>query len=178
MRERIKEQPAEEVIEYLFKPGISNDLSRSYSTILAVNEAHVIMLMEEGIISRDACKKILSVSKAMDSAGKPTFEIDYNLEDLYFNMESYLIKKVGMDVGGQQHTGRSRNDMLATIIRIDSRSHFLKLSRMFNELRETILEFAQKHIDVVMSGYTHLQPSEPITMGHYFSGILHALDRD
>lgn len=178
MRERIKEQPAAEVIEYLFKPGISNDLTRSYSTILAVNEAHVIMLMEEGIISRDVCKKILTVSKEMELSGKPSFEINYNLEDLYFNMESYLIQKVGIDVGGQQHTGRSRNDMLSTIIRMDSRNYFLKLCTMFNDLRETILEFAQRHADVVMSGYTHLQPSEPITMGHYFSGILHALERD
>ncbi|MEN6567316.1 MAG: argininosuccinate lyase [Veillonellales bacterium] len=178
MRERIKEQPAPEVIEYLFKPGISNDMTRSYSTILAINEAHVIMLMEEGIISRDACTKILAVSKEMDLAGKPTFEINYDLEDLYFNMEAHLIKKVGLDVGGQQHTGRSRNDMLATIIRMDSRDYFLKLCGMFNELREALLAFAQKNSDVVMSGYTHLQPSEPITMGHYFAAILHALDRD
>lgn len=178
MRERIKEQPASEVIEYLFKPGISNDMARSYSTILAINEAHVIMLMKEGIITRDVCEKILTISKEMDLAGKPTFDINYNLEDLYFNMEAYLIKKVGLGIGGQQHTGRSRNDMLATIIRMDSRDYFLKLCSMFNELRETLLDFAQKNSDVVMSGYTHLQPSEPITLGHYFAAILHALDRD
>ena len=178
MRERIKENPASEVIEYLFKPGISNDMARSYSTILAINAAHVIMLMEEGIITRDVAEKILSVTKEMDQAGHPTFEINYNLEDLYFNMETYLIKKVGLDVGGQQHTGRSRNDMIATILRMDSRDYFLRLCSLFNELRAAILVFAQKNFDIVMSGYTHLQPSEPITMGHYFSGILHALDRD
>lgn len=178
MRERIKEQPAKEVIEYLFKPGISNDLARSYGTILAVNEAHVLMLMEEGIISKEVGRQILAVSKEMDLAGKPDFEINYNIEDLYFNMEAYLIKRVGLDIGGQQHTGRSRNDMLATLIRMDSRDYFLKLCRMFNELREALLKFAEEHKDVVLSGYTHLQPSEPITMGHYFSAILHALDRD
>ncbi len=178
MRERIKEQPAPEVIEYLFKPGISNDLARSYSTILAINEAHVVMLMEEGIISKEVCKKILTISKEMDLLGEPTFAINYNLEDLYFNMEAYLIKKVGLDVGGQQHTGRSRNDMLATMIRMDSRDIFLRLCGMFNDLREVLLHAAQENLDVVMSGYTHLQPSEPITMGHYFAGILHALDRD
>jgi argininosuccinate lyase len=178
MRERIKEEPAAEVIEYLFKPGISNDMARSYSTILAVNAAHVIMLMEEGIISSDIGKKILTVTKEMDLAGKSAFEINYNLEDLYFNMEAYLIKKVGLDVGGQQHTGRSRNDMIATIIRMDSRDCFLRLCRMFNEFREVLLAVAKENYDVVMSGYTHLQPSEPITMGHYFSAVLHALDRD
>ncbi|HWR08375.1 argininosuccinate lyase [Sporomusa sp.] len=178
MRERIKEQPAPEIIEYLFKPGISNDMARSYSTILAVNAAHVIMLMEEKIITRDVCKKILSVTKEMDLAGKPDFEINYNLEDLYFNMEAYLIKTVGLDVGGQQHTGRSRNDMIATIIRMDSRDYFLKLCSMVNGLREALLALAKEHASVVMSGYTHLQPSEPITMGHYFAAILYALDRD
>lgn len=178
MRERIKENPAPEVIEYLFKPGISNDMARSYSTILAINEAHVIMLMEEGIITKDVCREILAVSKELDLIGKPPFEVDYNLEDLYFNMESYLIKKVGLDVGGQQHTGRSRNDMLATIIRMDSREYFLRLCHMLNELRDALLKIAKESLDVVMSGYTHLQPSEPITLGHYFSAILHALDRD
>jgi len=178
MRERIKEHPAAEVIEYLFKPGISNDMARSYSTILAINAAHVIMLMEEGIISHDVGKKILAVTKEMDLTGQPAFEINYNLEDLYFNMEAYLIRHVGLDVGGQQHTGRSRNDMIATIIRMDSRDYFLRLCGMFNELRAAILAFGQENFDVVMSGYTHLQPSEPITMGHYFSGILHALERD
>lgn len=178
MRERIKEQPAAEVIEFLFKPGISNDITRSFSTILAINEAHVIMLMEEGIISEDTCKKILAVSREMELSGKPEFEINYNLEDLYFNMEAYLIKKVGLDVGGQQHTGRSRNDMLATIIRMDSRNYFLNLCKMFNDLREALLKLAKDHYDIVLSGYTHLQPSEPITIGHYFAALLHALDRD
>ncbi len=178
MRERIKELPAQEVVEYLFKPGISNDLTRSYATILAVNQAHVLMLMEEGIITEDTAKKILAVSKAMVLSGKPAFELNYNLEDLYFNMESYLINKVGIDVGGQQHTGRSRNDMIATIVRIDSRDYFLRLCGMFNDLRATILEFAGKHVDAVMSGYTHLQPSEPITMGHYCAGVLNAFARD
>ncbi|QDR79790.1 argininosuccinate lyase [Sporomusa termitida] len=178
MRERIKEQPAPEIIEYLFKPGISNDMERSYATILAVNAAHVIMLMEEKIITRDVCQKILAVTKAMALAGKPEFEINYNLEDLYFNMEAYLIKAVGLEVGGQQHTGRSRNDMIATIIRMDSRDYFLKICSMVNGLRAALLAFAQEHASVVMSGYTHLQPSEPITMGHYFAAILYALDRD
>lgn len=178
MRERIKEQPATEVIEYLFKPGISNDMARSYSTILAVNAAHVIMLMEEGIITREVGRTILTVTKEMDLAGKPTFEINYNLEDLYFNMEAYLINRVGLDVGGQQHTGRSRNDMLATIIRMDSRECYLKLCGMLNEFRAVLLDFAKTNFNVVMSGYTHLQPSEPITMGHYFSAVLHALERD
>lgn len=178
MRERIKEQPAAEVIEYLFKPGISNDIARSFKTILAINEAHVIMLMEQGIISEDTCKKILAVSREMEMAGKPEFEINYNLEDLYFNMEAHLIKKVGLDIGGQQHTGRSRNDMLATIIRMDSRVCFLNLCELFNDLRESLLRLAKENYDVVLSGYTHLQPSEPITMGHYFAAILHALDRD
>lgn len=84
----------------------------------------------------------------------------------------------GLEVGGQQHTARSRNDLFATEIRIDTRKVYLKLAEMFITLRRTYLELARKNLDTVMSGYTHMQPSEPITFAHYLSGVLSAMGRD
>ena len=178
-RGKIKKAPAPEVVKYLINPAIKTDLERSYQTILDINKAHVLMLAEEGIISTDVAKKILECTQEISAMeGHPTFEINPNVEDLYFNLERYLIKLTGLEVGGQQHTARSRNDLFATEIRFDTRKVYLKLAEMFLELRRAYLALARKNLETVMSGYTHMQPSEPITFAHYLSGVLAAFSRD
>lgn len=73
------------------------------------------MLAEEGIISTDVAKKILECTQEISAMeGHPTFEINPNVEDLYFNLEKYLLEQTGAEIGGQQHTARSRNDLFAT----------------------------------------------------------------
>jgi argininosuccinate lyase len=178
-RGKIKKAPATEVVKYLIRPAIAADLVRSYNTILDVNKAHILMLAKTGIISGDVAKKLLVATKQIESEKEhPTFEINSDVEDLYFNLERYLIKLTGLEVGGQQHTARSRNDLFATEIRIDTRKVYLKLSQMFIDLRRAYLQLARKNLDTVMSGYTHMQPSEPITFAHYLSGVSSALARD
>jgi argininosuccinate lyase len=178
-RGKIKKAPAPELIKYLIRPGIESDISRAYQTILDVNKAHVIMLAEEEIIKRDVAAQILKVTEEIARMkDNPTFEISSDMEDLYFNFERYLIERTGIEVGGQQHTGRSRNDILATTTRIDSRKIYLQLCELFLELREALVKLAKNNLETVMAGYTHLQPSEPITFAHYCSAILNALERD
>ena len=179
MRERIKVSPCEEVLQYLFRPAIANDLKRSYQTIVKVNHAHVLMLLEENIIDLATAKKIIAVNKEIAGMqAAPVFEIDTDREDLYFNMEKYLIDQTDIHVGGQQHTARSRNDMLATITRMDTRTIYFKLTEIFLDLRAAILKMAAANKDAYMSGYTHLQPSEPTTFGAYLSAVGSALERD
>lgn len=178
-RGKIKKAPAEEIVKYLIRPAIEGDLKRSYNTILDINKAHILMLAKTGIITEDVEKKLLAATAQIESEkDHPTFEINPHVEDLYFNLERYLIKMTGLEVGGQQHTARSRNDLFATEIRIDTRKVYLKLAEMFITLRRTYLELARKNLDTVMSGYTHMQPSEPITFAHYLSGVLSAMGRD
>lgn len=179
MRERIKESPCEELLTYIFRPAIAYDLQESYQSIVAINKAHVMMLAEEGIIAKETAKKILEVTLDIERMqSEPKFAIDTDKEDLYFNMEKYLIDCTDLHIGGQQHTARSRNDLLATITRINTRTQYFKLAEIFLKLRATILESAEKNTQAVMSGYTHLQPSEPSTFGAYLSAILSALERD
>ena len=178
-RGKIKKAPAEEIVKYLIRPAIATDLERSYNTILDINKAHVLMLEKTGIIGREDARKIIEATLKIEAEkDHPTFEINPNVEDLYFNLERYLIKLTGLEVGGKQHTARSRNDLFASEIRMDTRRFYLKLSRMFLELRKSMLDLAAKNVDTVMSGYTHMQPSEPITFGHYLSGVSSALARD
>ena len=178
-RGKMKKAPAKELVEYLNRPAIATDLERSYQTLLDINKAHVLMLAKQGIIEKDVAKQILQVTQ--DIAGMqahPEFEIIPDVEDLYFNFERYLIKRTSLEIGGQQHTPRSRNDMFATEIRYDTRRYFLTLCEHFNNLRRSFLKIARENTDAVMSGYTHLQPSEPITLAHYCSAILNAMARD
>ena len=178
-RGKIKKAPAKEIVQYLIRPAIATDLVRSYNTILDINKAHVLMLAKQGIITHDAASKILAATRQIEKEkDNPTFEINPDVEDLYFNLERYLIKLTGLEVGGQQHTARSRNDLNATEIRMDTRRFYLKLCGMLLELRRTMLALARKNLDAVMSGYTHMQPSEPITFAHYLSGVMLALGRD
>lgn len=178
-RGKMKKAPAKELVDYLIRPAIATDLERSYQTLLDINKAHVLMLAKQGIIEKNVAKQILQVTQ--DIAGMqahPEFEIIPDVEDLYFNFERYLIKRTSLEIGGQQHTARSRNDMFATEIRYDTRRYFLTLCEHFNNLRRSFLKIARENTDAVMSGYTHLQPSEPITLAHYCSAILNAMARD
>lgn len=178
-RGKIKKKPASEVVKYLINPAIKTDLERSYQTILDINKAHVLMLAEEGIIKAEVAKQILKCTQEIAAMQEnPQFEINPNVEDLYFNLERYLLEQTGAEIGGQQHTARSRNDLFATEQRMDIRRYYLKLCELFNELRQSIINLAKENTDAVMSGYTHLQPSEPITFAHYCSGVLNAIERD
>ncbi len=179
-RGRLKEPPAKEVTDIMVTPTLSREeVERSYQIYIDINKAHVLMLAKQGIISRDAAKAILMVAQDMADMGvSPSFEITPELEEMYFNLENYLIKKVGMEIGGQQHTGRSRNDLHATVDRMETRNALLSLGHLINKFRGTLLDLARRNTDSVFSGYTHLQPSEPITFAHYLSAVSAAISRD
>ncbi len=178
-RGRIKKPIAPEVVKYISDPVAKSDYETSYFTYLTVNRAHVLMLEKQGIISKDVCKKILKATREIEANPiAPDFSKDSGIEDLYTTLERRLIKMVGLDVGGQQHTARSRNDLGATVLRMDTRDYYLVLCDFFNKFRETAIAVARANIDAVLSGYTHMQPSEPITFGHYLSAVLTGLERD
>ena len=178
-RGKIQGAPAPEVVQWIINPGIVDDLDRTYQCYLDVNKAHVLMLAQKGIITHEVAKAILTVTDEMAKMGDtPAFAIDPNREDIYFNLEHYLIERTGLEVGGQQHTARSRNDLVATVTRLAIRKQYFEICRLFNIMRQTLINVARHNTDAVMSGYTHLQPSEPITFAHYCAGVLAAMQRD
>lgn len=176
-RGKISKPLAQEIIKYINDPIARSDFEHSYDTMLDINRAHVLMLCKQHIISEEVGKKIL---KATDEIQQNRILPDFseNIEDLYTNLEGRLIKMVGMEVGGQQHTARSRNDLGATVVRMDTRKYYLQLAGMFNKMRKTILALARDNYDAVFSVYTHMQPSEPVSFAHYLSAVLAGLARD
>ena len=179
-RGRLKEKIAKEVRDLMIAPTLTSDeVRRSYQHYLAVNEAHVLMLEKTGIIARPVAQKILAATREMVAMGEtPSFPIVPELEEMYFNLENHLIGQVGLDIGGQQHTARSRNDLHATVDRMVTRDALLTLLTNLHALEKVLYELAELHTSSVFSGYTHLQPSEPITFAHYLSAVLAALGRD
>ena len=178
-RGKIKTSPDPLVVKYLIGPGIANDIKYRYQAFLDCNKAHVLMLSKQGIIANDVAKAILKANVHLAEMGEhPTFPIDPNREDFYFNLEAYVIESVGIEIGGQQHTARSRNDLYATCARLAVRNAYFEMCKAYLAMRQAILDLGSQHLETVFAGYTHMQPSEPITFAHYCSAILNAIERD
>ena len=178
MRERLKSPPAEEIVKYLIAPRIHGDLAPDFAAMSQINLAHAVMLREQGIITAGVARPLLQALRAMETAGVAAINLDPAKEDLYFNVEGALIEKVGLEVGGQLHTGRSRNDIAAAITRIKARNEIIRIARAALQLQERLLDLAEQNAGIVMTGYTHMQPGQPITVGHYVTGVAQALRRD
>jgi len=140
--------------------------------------AHAQMLSEQGIISREdftAIEKGLIEIKAEINAGK--FDWRLNLEDVHLNIEKRLTDKIG-DAGKRLHTGRSRNDQVATDVRLWLREITLQVIEGLSRLQTSLLDLAEAHFDTVMPGFTHLQVAQPITFGHHLMAYVEMLKRD
>jgi len=142
--------------------------------VLDVNKAHVIVLVERGIISKEDGSRILEALLTLDE--NPPFRLD--VEDIHVLIEEEVIKRAGIDVGGNLNIAKSRNDQVATAIRMALREEILGILEETLALQGSLLEVADKNINTVLPGYTHLQPAQPITFAHYLLSHFDALSRD
>ena len=108
-------------------------------------------------------------------AGKVEFLID--AEDSHMNIETILIERIG-DAGKKLHTGRSRNDQVALDLRMYLRDEVSEIEKMLKTTMSTILDIAEKNVDTIMPGYTHLQKAQPVTAAHHFMAYFQMLARD
>src|SRR5260370_21097506 len=151
---------------------------RLYRHDIAGSIAHAAALTKAGIISAAEQKKIETglreIEKGIDS-GK--FQWDESLEDIHMHIESALTKKIG-DAGAKLHTARSRNDQVALDLRLYVKDQINRTSSQLKRLQTTLLSLAEKNVDLVMPGYTHLQRAQPIYFAHYLLGQAEAFARD
>lgn len=174
---RLTEALAPEVNDIIFKPRLAG-FDETFVPLGDINKAHVVMLAEQGLIRTEHAAALARGILDMEAQGPGAVPLDPSREDAYFNYEAHLMQQVGADVGGRLHTGRSRNDILATLDRLRGRATLLDLIGALVRVRATALEQAEHHADVVMPGYTHLQPAQPMTYGFYLAGVAQALERD
>jgi argininosuccinate lyase len=143
-----------------------------------VDIAHVLMLDKQKIIERGITKQLLPALLELHDEGIPEEVFDDRFEDVHAGIEAMLIESVGVDVGGRMHMGRSRNDEVATCIRIKLREELLKQMSALLKVREVLLALADQHRETVMPGFTHLQHAQPTTLAHHLLAYEQAFSRD
>ena len=151
---------------------------RMYAQDIEGSVAHATMLAKVGVLTdgeRDEIIKGLGEIKADIEAGN--FEWSIALEDVHMNIEAALTKKIGV-TGKKLHTGRSRNDQVATDIRLYLRAEIDALGLELTRLQDGLITLAAAQADTIMPGFTHLQTAQPVTFGHHLLAWNEMLERD
>jgi argininosuccinate lyase len=145
---------------------------------MAIHYAHLIMLAERGIVSREdthALRQALDTTSIADIRKTP---FDGSCEDLFFHIDNLIVRACGEDIAGRLHTARSRNDIDMTMYRMRQREFVLALVAAAVELRAGLIELAAQHRDTIFAAHTHTQPAQPTTLAHYLLAVIEQLSRD
>jgi argininosuccinate lyase len=144
-----------------------------FESVVEINQAHVVMLARRGIITRDHARKILRVLAKMHAMPESP-----GAEDVHAAIEEVVIRRAGISAGGNLQLAKSRNDQVATAIRMRLRSELLQLMDLLVGLLGELQKTITKHSKTLFVGRTHMQPAEPITYGHYLMSFHDAIARD
>lgn len=140
--------------------------------------AHATMLAKVGVLTDEERDQIIQgLTEIREEIANGEFEWSVALEDVHMNIEARLTQKIGI-TGKKLHTGRSRNDQVATDIRLYLRDEIDVISAELNRLQEGLLGLAEKEADTIMPGFTHLQTAQPVTFGHHLMAWFEMLTRD
>lgn len=160
-----------------FNASISFD-ARLYAQDIEGSMAHCQMLAKQGIISEEEASQILGalgeIKREMDRGG---FPLDEMHEDIHTLVEKVLVEKIG-SVGEKLHTGRSRNDQVALDMRLYVREAIHRVAVLIKELQKSLVSLAEKHMDFIVPGYTHLQRAQPVLLAHHLLAHFEMLKRD
>jgi len=176
MREGRFSSPAAEIAER-YSESVSFD-RRLYRHDIAGSIAHAAALASAGILAADEFEMITRGLREIENEiAAGTFVWAMSLEDVHMNIEAMLTKRIG-PAGAKLHTGRSRNDQIALDLRLYVREEIDQIVIRLRAVQNALLLLAQKHSEVLMPGYTHLQRAQPIYFAHYLLAQLEAFERD
>lgn len=151
---------------------------RLYMQDVAGSIAHANMLANQGIIAENEAERIvMGLGAIRQEIEEGSFPWRDDLEDLHMNIEARLFQKIG-DVAGKLHTGRSRNDQVATDMRLYCKEAIRDTQANIKALQATLLATAEAHLAVIIPGYTHLQRAQPVLLSHHLLSYFHMLQRD
>ena len=136
------------------------------------------MLTRQGIMPVESARACLHALDALDRDRIRAARYDGQFEDLFFYVESELDSLAGADHAGRMHTARSRNDICIALYRMRLRREALSVVEAVHGLRATLLALAREHATALMPAYTHTQPAQPTTLGHYLMAFVEVLGRD
>jgi len=176
--ERLAHSSAPEILEFYGRPHLASELA-ALPVHLDIHKAHAVMLCERGILDVATTRALLAVLTELESRGTEALVLRPELNDLHTNTDVYLVERLGEDIGGRLHTGKSRNDFAYTVARMGGREDLLAVSRALLDLQAALLDIGRAHVDTVLPGYTHIsQHAQPITLAHFALAFVDAFDRD
>ncbi|WP_172125873.1 MULTISPECIES: argininosuccinate lyase [unclassified Devosia] len=145
----------------------------------AIDRAHLVMLAQTGILDADQAREIAGALESIDTEIDPAALVyKGEVEDFFFLIEKELKKRIGPDLGGRLHTARSRNDIDHTLFKLGLRERLNLLINKALKLHSTLIEAAEREQATLIVAYTHGQPAQPTTFGHYLSAIVEFVGRD
>ena len=151
---------------------------RLYKQDIQGSVAHARMLAKVGVLTQAECDDIIrGLGEIRVQIERGEFEWSVALEDVHMNIEAALTQRIGI-TGKKLHTGRSRNDQVATDIRLYLRDETDLILDEISRLQQGLLELAEREADTVMPGFTHLQTAQPVTFGHHLMAWFEMLSRD
>lgn len=170
--------PGKTYAEELLMPVFNDQRDYLFHAMFDIHRAHVIMLSEQKIIMESEATIMLEGIRKVAQTELGVLNYQPQFEDLFFMMEAKIGEEIGHELAGKIHIGRSRNDMGVAMYRLVLRGRLLQLIGHVDQLREVFLVQAEKHVETYITGYTHTQPAQPTTLGHYFLAIHDVLQRD
>ena len=151
---------------------------RLYNQDILGSMAHARMLAKQGIINEEEASQIISaLGEIKREIERDKVGVDEGHEDIHSLVEKALVDKVGF-LGEKIHTGRSRNDQVSLDIRLYIRESISRMVDLLKGVQQVFVELAEKNIDLLMPGYTHLQPAQPVLLSHHLLAYYEMLKRD
>jgi len=152
--------------------------ARLYAQDIEGSMAHCRMLAKQGIISDEEASQILgALAEIKREVDRGQLSLDDAHEDIHTLVEKVLVEKIG-PVGEKLHTGRSRNDQVALDVRLYVREAIHRVGDLIKELQKTLVLLAEKNVDVIVPGYTHLQRAQPVLLAHHLLAYFEMMKRD
>src|SRR5947207_11480162 len=158
---------APEYVTCVLNENFEDAKSLLLSPMMAINYAHLVMLAECGIVSRDDAHalRVALDGVSLDEIRRVVYDASY--EDLFFYLERLVVAACGEDIAGRLHTARSRNDIDMTMYRMQQRELMLAVIEGVLSLRSVLLDLAERHREHVFAAHTHTQPAQPPTIAPY-----------
>lgn len=169
--------PGRTYAEAVLAPAYDQAKKELLLPMISVHKAHLIMLLEQGLLSKEEGHKIAKSLFSLDLEQLNSGTYTGQFEDLFFEVEHQLLK-LSDEASGSLHLARSRNDMGIAIYRITLREKLLRTISSALQLHTELLAFAQKHTETIFIAHTHTQQAQPTTIAHYIAAVTDSLARD
>jgi argininosuccinate lyase len=170
--------PAPIYLKTVLKPVFEDAKRYFFNPLIEIQYAHTLMLARQQIMALNEAAVCLRALDALDHGEVRNTQYDGSFEDLFFLFEKVLDAACGAEIAGKMHTARSRNDIDLTMYRMIVRERLVGIFGALLDLRRELVRLAWEHRLALMPAYTHNQPAQPTTLGHYLMAFVEILERD